>query len=184
MSCQPNGRSSVALALTCAVLLGCTQSQRHTSDAELKRRFFRQQQGFEELLREVQEDEDLQAIELRFVVYAGRQFAANDPAERIALDRLGLTSQRLERYERQLRGLKLLGGALKRHEEVEFRADPGSLFNGDSYKGYAYRPTPPPRLVSGLDTYHVTGVDRTASGDWRAYVPLSGDWYLYLFVNR
>jgi len=63
--------------------------------------------------------------------------------------------------------------------------DTGSLWNGDSYKGFEYSLTP----VGGhqrpsLDKYRISEDDKDPrSGGYCVYKPLKGNWYLYLFVN-
>ena len=85
-------------------------------------------------------------------------------------------------YKKELRKLNLRG-VLKGNGEVEFRADPGSLFNGDSYKGYVYNSGPPVHVLASLDGYNISDRDKDEFGNWIVYKPLKGNWYLYLFVN-
>jgi hypothetical protein len=75
------------------------------------------------------------------------------------------------------------GGVLKGDGRGEFRVDPGSFLNGDSYKGYVYTPTPPDHIRSSLDGYRRCDRDSDRSGGWAVFKPLKGNWYLYLFVN-
>jgi hypothetical protein len=51
------------------------------------------------------------------------------------LRRVGLSEEYWLSYQKELRDLGLSGGVLKADNAIEFRADPGSILNGDSYKG-------------------------------------------------
>lgn len=131
----------------------------------------------------MQADAKLTAIQPDRLIYAGHllNLSEHDFSD---IERLGLTRERWVTYQKQLQELGLAGGVLKGEGRVEFRVDPGSIFNGDSYKGYAYEPTPPGRLQSSLDGYRISENDKDKFGDWNVYKPLKGNWYLYLFVNR
>ena len=94
-----------------------------------------------------------------------------------------MTMERWSHYQDQLRGLGLYG-VMQGGGRVEFRVDPGSLSNGDSYKGYEYTPTPHHPIRSKLDGYRIADADKTPLGGWLAHAPLAANWYLYLFVNR
>ncbi len=165
-----------------AFLPGCAAGLHHTSDAALERVFNQHEPEFEALLSEVRSDSQLTTIQPKVLIYGGRHL---DIRERgvSADDYWGLTRERWERYQAQLRNLGLAGGILKGEREVEFRVDPGSILNGDSYKGYVYTQSPPPRLLSSLDSYRISDRDRDQTGGWSVWRRLKGNWYLYLFVN-
>jgi hypothetical protein len=63
------------------------------------------------------------------------------------------------------------------------RVDSGSIFNGDSYKGFEYKPTRPEHVLPSLDHYRISDQDRDHFGGWLVYKPLKDNWYLYLFVS-
>ena len=63
---------------------------------------------------------------------------------------------------------------------IEFRVDPGSLLNGDSYKGFWYREDEPRGIRTSLDEYRFSG----KNDEQIVYKALRGHWYLYIFVNR
>jgi hypothetical protein len=166
-----------------ALFMGaCAVGRSHTSDSKLEQTFHRHEAEFEALLADVQADKNLKTIQPDSLIYADHllNVSENDLS---ALERLGLTGERWLGYQKQLRRLGLAGGVLKGEGRVEFRADPGSIFNGDSYKGYEYTPTPPQHLKSNLDRYRIADSEKDESG-WSVYKPLKGHWYLHLHVNR
>jgi len=175
----------IAVVLLCAhsvFLQACAVGRNHTSDAALERVFNQHQADFEALLAEVQADPQLTSIQPRSLVYAGRllQVTENNLSE---VENLGLPRERWRLYHKQLRDLGLEGGVTKEKRTVEFRVDPGSILNGNSYKGYEYRPIPPDHVLSSLDGYRISDRDRDRFGNWIVYKPLKRNWYLYLFVN-
>lgn len=172
--------------LVVSIVLGCACSvgRQHTPDLVLEERFFRDRGEFEKLLKDVQADDKIEAIQPDGVLYAGKWLSLREPGSAAALERVGLTAERLSRYEEQLGRLRLNGGVMKEHGTVEFRADQGSFSNGDSYKGYVFRTTRPARTLSDLDGYRKSERDRTPEGDWIVYRLLTDRWYLYLFVNH
>jgi hypothetical protein len=90
----------------------------------------------------------------------------------------GLPRERVMHYEEQLHRLGLWS-VMKSSRGIEFRVDPGSFSNGDSYKGiYWHREDEPRDVRASLDHY------RFSSTDEIAYKALKGHWYLYIFVNR
>jgi hypothetical protein len=174
----------VVPAVAGAVFLSaCSAGGHHTTDSVLEERFFRHRTEFEKLLKDVQSDDRIEAIQPRRVIYGGGWFNLRDAGSEAAIRKAGLTSQRLFQYEEQLRKLELDGGVMQAHGQVEFRADQGSFLNGDSYKGYVFRVTPPDHILSELDRYRISDRDKTPAGDWIVYRPLVDHWYLCLFVN-
>jgi hypothetical protein len=168
---------------TCAILLSaCSAGWNHTSDAVLERRFRLQQTEFQTLLAEVQADSQLTTVQRASLVYAGRlvNLSETDLSE---IERLGLPMERWTRYQKQLKTLGL-NGVLKGNGDAEFRVDAGSIFNGDSYKGYMYFSTPPAHCRTSLDGYRISDEDKDEFGNWAVCMLLKGNWYLYLFVNR
>jgi hypothetical protein len=161
---------------------GCSAGRSHTSDASLERAFNQHRVEFEALLADLQVDPQLTSLLAHVVIYAGRRVEIHqDDYEEI--ERLGLPKVRLIQYEKQLRQLGLVA-ITRGKEEIEFRVDPGTLFNGDSYKGFSYRLTAPDHLLSSLDGYRISDRDSNPFGGWLVFKPLTGSWYLYLFVNK
>src|SRR5689334_21920050 len=99
------------------------------------------------------------------------------------MEALGLTRDRWILYREKLRGLNLYG-VLKGDAAIEFRVDPGSISNGDSYKGYWYTTIRPAHVRPNLDTYLIADEDKDQNGNYIVFKELDGNWYLYLFVNR
>jgi hypothetical protein len=92
---------------------------------------------------------------------------------------LGLPSERAVYYEDRLRRLGLWSVG-KSGRGIEFRVDPGSVSNGDSYKGFWwYREDEPPDIRPSLDEYRFD-----QRKDEIVYKEVEGQWYLYIFVNR
>ena len=172
----------LCLCLPALFLDGCTVGTNHTSDAALERVFNHSQAEFEVLLAEVQADSQLTTLQRNTVIYAGRLVNV-DESDLSEVEHLGLSKDTWKRYQKQLRELGLYG-VLKSESRVEFRLDPGSIRNGDSYKGYEYRQTPPEHVRTSLDGYRVFDGDKDRFGGWSVYKPLKANWYLYLFVNK
>lgn len=84
--------------------------------------------------------------------------------------------ERWMHYQKQLEVLGLYG-VMKGDGGVEFRVDPGSIFNGDSYKGYEYFSTPPGHCRASLDIYRISDGDKDEFGNWAVCKPLKGNWY-------
>lgn len=94
------------------------------------------------------------------------------------MDRAGLPRDRLIGYENQLRRLGLWS-VMRSGWGMEFRMDPGSISNGDSYKGiWWYRDGEPSDVRPSLDEY------RFSRNDQIVYKALKGQWYLYIFVSH
>jgi hypothetical protein len=165
---------------TLLALSGCAAGWNHTSDAVLQRNFGAHQAEFEALLAEVQADPRLETIQPRTVIYAGRLLDVDD-ADFSSIEKLGLSHERWQRYQRELRKLGVVG--VLKGGDIEFRVDSGSLWNGDSYKGYLYAPSAPYHIRTSLDGYRRSDEDRDKSGGWGVCKPLKKNWYLYLFVN-
>jgi hypothetical protein len=99
------------------------------------------------------------------------------------VERAGLTNKRLMGYRRRLRDLGLVQVG-KSDRAIEFRVDPGSYFNGDSYKGYEYSLDPLRHPKESLDNYKISEADRDRSGGYYVSKPLRGHWRLYLYVSE
>jgi len=147
---------------------------------------------FDALLKDVQADPKFAAIFKDLLRYGGRQVAlsrsSSSPSQHqfAEMENLGFSRVRWNMYQQQMRLLGLDGGVLKGPDAVEFRVDPGSLSNGDSYKGYMFKLTPPEpsNVLFDLDSYRLTEGHRDERGDWSVFKSLKGNWYLYLLVNR
>lgn len=156
------------MLLSSAILqVACTG--RHTADSVLERNFFAHEAEFQLLLTELTEDAKMHGW--TFGV------ALCDPNDITARPR-GLSLERWENYQRQLRDLGIVqaGGGVDR---FQFPVDQVSFANGDSSKGYWYDSLDPGRRKSSLDGY------RSARGDRGRVLckPLKGNWYLYLYFN-
>src|ERR1051326_151832 len=174
----------VAVALLSSLLVfvtGCAVGWNHTSDASLERHFSRHQTQFEALRAEVQADSQLTTLQPRAIIYAGKRVEVRD-GDLTELERLGLTRERWEHYQKELEDLGL-AGVMKGDSDIEFRIDSGSLLNGDSYKGYWYGSTAPYRVRDSLDGYRCSDRDQDKFGNWGVCKPLKRNWYVYLFVN-
>lgn len=170
-----------ALCVMCFAAGGCAVGRNHTPDWKLEQTFHQHEAEFEALLAEVQADINLTTIQPHALSYAGHLI--NVSGDLSTVESLGLKRERWLVYQEQLRRLGLAGGVLKSEGRIEFRVDPGSVFNGDSYKGYEYTAIPPKHLKFSLDGYRISDSEKDEFG-WTVYKPLKGRWYLYLFVNR
>ena len=132
-------------------------------------RFLNHQREFEALLHEVQADSRLKRIQTSSARYGDGIFELSPGGDFAALERPGMSRSRWDQYQQELRQLGLRGGITKGDDGVEFRVDPGSIANGDSYKGYEFRVTPPRVLIASLDRYRKTDSDRTEFGGWLVY---------------
>ncbi len=180
---SPLARPRVQIFLLYAITFSISScSIRHTSDSALQLAFYLQEKEFTALLADVQADPKFGTLTPRSVIYAGRLTEVND-RDFSEIEGLGLTKQRWSRYQKQLQNLGLAGGVFKSEGRVEFRVDPGSIFNGDSYKGYVYMEAPPEHLRTRLDGYRMTDSDKDKFGNWLVYKKLKDNWYLYLFIN-
>jgi len=93
-----------------------------------------------------------------------------------AMQLAGFPKERARRYEDQLQRLGVWS-VIKGGRGIEFRVDPGSVSNGDSYKGiYWYREDEPRDVRPSLDDY------RFSVKDEFVYKALKGHWHLYIFV--
>jgi hypothetical protein len=168
------------LSVCLSLLIACSVGRHHTSDSRLEENFFRHEREFETLLADVTADERLRMIGVRGFRYGDA--TASGPGDPAEFERLGLPKERFERYQLLLRTLGLVQ-VTKGESGVEFRVDPGTITNGDSYKGYEYYLTPPEHQKRSLDEYRTTEVDRGRHGGYRVSKLIKGHWYLYLFVN-
>src|SRR5580658_638169 len=158
-----------------ASAIGC----RHTSDSSLERNFFRHESEFEALLAEVTGDEKLGMFGTDRLNYGntrlfgGTTFSNSPDISKI--ERAGLSRERWERYQRQLRDLGL--AQVSRGEGiVEFRVDQVSIFNGDSSKGYWHGSAEPGRRQSSLDRYRISEDDRNKFGGYLVSKPIKENW--------
>jgi hypothetical protein len=173
---------AILVVPTLLAFTGCAVGWNHTSDAALERNFVEHQAEIEALLAEVQADPPLETIQHRTLIYAGRLLNVDD-ADFSSVEKLGLSHERWQRYQRELRNLGVVS-VIKGKGDVEFRVDSGSVLNGDSYKGYEYTPSAPYHIRASLDAYRRSDEDKDKFGNWGVCKPLKKNWYLYLFVNR
>ena len=181
VECMKNRFGALFACALLALPQGCSVGRSHTSDASLQRFFNQHRQEFEAVLSEVQADSHLKTLQRDVVSYSGRLVKV-DGIKFEEVESLGLPKSRWIHYQEELQRLRL-AGIMKSEHEIEFRVDPGTMFNGDSYKGYCYRATAPDRLLSSLDEYRTSDRDLNRFGGWLVFKPLMGDWFLYLFVN-
>jgi hypothetical protein len=130
----------------------------------------------------MQGDQKVGAVRADLLIYDGHRFNLREAGNTEAIERVGLTKQRLARYQEALDKLGL-DGVIQGHGEVEFRIDKESFSNGDSYKGYVFRMLPPDHVRSSLDGYRTSENDKNPDGNWIAYKAITDHWYLCLFVN-
>ncbi len=114
------------LSLTILLLGSCAAGRRHTSDATLERIFKSHQAEFESLRAE------MEAGPLLMRLFAGRRMNLHE-LNLSAMDIAGLPRERVRQYEDRLRRLGLWS-VMKGGYGIEFRIDPGTISNGDSYK--------------------------------------------------
>ena len=164
------------------MLSACAVGWNHTSDAALEENFAKHRREIETLLAEVEAVARLETLQPGRLMYAGRMLDI-DGADFHAIEDLGLSHERWQRYQRELRRLRIVIVA-KGDGGVEFRVDSGSLSNGDSYKGYWYASSAPCHTRASLDGYRISDQDKDKFGNWCVCKPLTTNWYLYLFVNR
>ncbi len=178
------GCAVVAVALVlCGPLAGCAVGRRHTSDAQLEKRFLQHEVEFEALLDTARSDSKLVTISRSLVIYDGQRVNI-DAAALSGGEPIGLAGFSWKWYLTKLQSLGLEGGVLKGRDSVEFRVDAGSLQNGDSYKGYEFSNAVPAHLRKSLDECRLSDLDRDQFGNGIARKHIKGNWYLYLFVNR
>lgn len=171
------------LGAICFLLPSCSVGQRHKSDALLEQVFRQHQAEFQGFLAELQMDRLLTTIETGILIYGGRRFEMTE-TNYADIERLGLPRARLAMYQKQLQDLGL-AGVTQSEKGIEFRVDQGSLFNGDSYKGYWYLPSPPLHVLASLDKYRFAERDiNTSDGGSLVFKPIGDGWYLYLFISR
>ena len=174
--------AAIPLILAFLTLNGCAVGRNHASDAALEYFFDQHQAEFEALLTEVQTDSKLNTIQCRTLIYAGKSVEVRD-GDLSEVERLGLARERWQHYQKTLRDLGLYGVMKGNNGDVEFRVDSGSLFNGDSYKGYLYTSNAACHIRSSLDSYRPSDQDKEEFGNWYVCKPLKRGWYVYLFVN-
>jgi hypothetical protein len=165
---------AATLCATIFLLQACAPvGSRHTPDAVLERTFKSHQAEFESLCAELEASSQLTTL------FAGDRADLHEN-NIYAMKRAGLPKENVAKYEEQLRRLGLWC-ITKGGRGLEFRVDPGSVTNGDSYKGfYWYREGQPPDIRPSLDEYRFSKSDK----DLMVYKALKGHWYLYIFVNR
>ena len=174
-------------SMAAAVLLGvicfsaCAVGRFHTKDRILEENFFSHERDFRSLLEEVNNEEGLEMVSFDSVRYRGKSVSIKGD-DLSPLKESGFTAERWRFYQEKMQLLGLRGGIYKGADGVAFRVDPGTLSNGDSYKGYQYALSEPARVIGELDSYSIAPVDRLSSGGWLVTKHLSGNWYLYLFV--
>ncbi len=173
---------TIRLAILLLILLLNACAVGHTADAALVRTFKSHQAEFESLLTEVLADSQLMTLQRNVLIFGGHSVDLRQ-SDMSAIERVGLTRERWIHYQNQLRRLGLYGVMKDGATRIEFRVDPGSMWNGDSYKGFEYRTTPPRHMRNSLDDYRVSDEDRNEFGGWLVYRAIKGHWYLYLFVN-
>jgi hypothetical protein len=164
----------------CLLSTGCVVGRNHTSDADLQRNFLRHEAEFETLLRDVTADEKLQMLRPYALRYAGA--TVWNPGSISEVERVGLSRERWEKYQRQLRELGL-AQVTKGGGGVEFRVDQASIWNGDSVKGYWYALVEPGPPKASLDSYRLSASYKNRFGGSLVSKPIRPNWYLYLFVN-
>lgn len=145
----------------------------HTSDADLERRFRDHRADFEALRDEFEASEMVR-------VFAGGRADLHE-MNLSTMKSLGLPSERAIYYEDLLQRLGLWS-VMKSGHGIEFRADPGAMWNGDSYKGtwwWSRDDEPPPDIRPSLDEYRFD-----QNKDLTVYKAVDGQWYLYIFVNH
>jgi hypothetical protein len=176
-------RMRLAILSLILMLNACAVGSRHTSDAALERIFQSHQAEFESLLAEVQADSQLMTLQRSLLIFGGQRvdLRENDLS---AIERAGLVREHWMHYQDQLQRLGLFGVMKDGNGRVEFRMDSGSMWNGDSYKGFEYRTTLPRHTRNSLDDYRISEEDRNQFGGWLVYRAIKGPWYLYLFVNH
>ena len=174
-------RIAVAACVLSIVFAAMFLAGRHTADSKLEERFFSNEAEFAALLAEVSADENLEMVKAFKARYAGHILSFWDKSNDLA--RFGFSTEQWTRYRQQMRklGIAQIG---KANGIVEFRVDPGYLWNGDSYKGYEYLTVPPDgHQKTRLDGYHPSEDDKPPFGGYEVYKPVKGNWYLYLFIS-
>jgi hypothetical protein len=149
----------------------CAVGRRHTSDAALERVFETHESEFEALLAEFEANPRLMGLS------AGDRVDFHEGNLR-AMELAGLPRESATYFEDRLRRLGLRC-VTKGGYGVEFEVDPGSISNGDSYKGlWWYREGEPRDVRPSLDSYRFSNTDQIV------YKALKGRWYLYIFVSH
>jgi hypothetical protein len=172
------------------ILCGCAVGTTHTSDSTLEKNFFGHEAQFEALLKDVQTDPKFDAVLPDLLRYAWNILSFRngttgpDSVQFVQMENLGFSQSRWNMYQRQMRVLGLKG-VLTGPDSVKLRADRGSFSNGDSHKGYMYKPTPPEpaHMLLNLDSYRIDEKHRIDGAGYLVYKHLKMNWYLYLSVN-
>jgi hypothetical protein len=167
---------SIILAVLTEV---CGTGCAHTTDDKLRRQFVAHEAEFQQLLAAVNEDAGLTSLGEDVLIYDGRSVARPRIHD---VEEMGLSAKRWQMYDTQRRRLQLVQISRGVNGAVEFRVDPGSLFNGDSSKGYVYLPGMPTRLEPSLDRYRARASDRNRGGNITVYTHLKRNWFLYLHI--
>lgn len=170
------------LATGLVLLLGaCAVGKRHTADSKLREHFLAHEAGFQLLLSDIESDNGLEMVRNDTLRYRGRTYSWNVNSQDAGS--LPLSKARWLGYRQALKELGIL--QVSRNESaIEFRVDGGTVYNGDSYKGYEYSLSHPSgSMRDNLDTYRLTDQQRDTPGDYKAYSSLKNNWYIYLLVN-
>jgi hypothetical protein len=163
-----------SLCTTIFLLQACAPvGSRHTSDTALERTFESHRAEFESLCAELEANSQLMTL------FAGDRADLHEKNV-YAIELAGLSRGSVMHYEDQLRSLGLWS-VIKGGRGIEFRVDPGSISNGDRYKGiYWYREGEPSNVRRSLDEYRFS----SKNNDQFVYKAIKGHWYLYIFVSR
>jgi hypothetical protein len=183
---RTGGRASlsylIAPILSAVFVGGCSVGSRHLSDRTLEENFSRHEAQFEALRADFVADPKMMTIGNDGLLYAGK-FVKFTTGEFSEAERAGVSTQRWALYRKTLGELRLPGGVLRGDKCIEFRAESGSIFNGDSYKGYVYSEVQPFPVRKILDDYKTSFADKDSFGNVKVYKLIKAHWYLYIFVN-
>jgi hypothetical protein len=160
---------------------GCIGAGSHSSDERLEVKFRTHHSEFEELLSMVQSDDWVISITPTAIIPTGgrRPVKRDDVAQ---IESLGVSRERWLRYQKLLAQLSIsrigrgMPGSHARY--TGFTAEPASLWNGATSKGYIWSEDQLSPVVVDLDRY------KPPEGDvhrkpYVAYKRLTANWYLF-----
>jgi hypothetical protein len=162
-----------ALSICAFVIVLFKACGAHTSDSKMISFFYQDESSFERLVTMAHEDAHIQAVTRDSVtLYSGENNWT------IASPHV-MPQARWDEYQRLLKELKLLAIA-KGGQDVDFRFDNYSEFNGGSCKGFYYSLKPLPSCSTELSKCISTqGIDEGSTVN-RLIKP---HWYLYLHYS-
>ena len=166
-----------AFACLPMLLSSCSVGAHHPNSSFLIETYWRHEGEFELLVRHLQDNAGLNAIDRASYRYHNRVFRVD--ATKPSWE--GLSRAEWDWYQEKMKRLGIVR-ILKGNSEIELRVTEGALLNGDSTKGYLYSSRPQRNEKSSLDRYRISPEDKLRTGGYCALRRIATAWYLYLSV--